>query len=148
VTFAVVGNTLTISGTPTTSTGSPFNFTINTTGNSCVAATSNGTLTVNSDHAINLSSPAQTASQTVCINTAITAITYTLGGGASGATVTGLPAGVTGLVAGNVLTISGTPTTTVGSPFNYTITTTGNSCVTANANGSITVTPAQTVTHQ
>jgi gliding motility-associated-like protein len=146
VTFAVVGNTLTISGTPTTSTGSPFNFTINTTGNSCVAATSNGTLTVNSDHAINLSSPAQTASQTVCINTAITAITYTLGGGASGATVTGLPAGVTGLVAGNVLTISGTPTTTVGSPFNYTITTTGNSCVTANANGSITVTPAQTVT--
>ncbi|MBI5857381.1 MAG: gliding motility-associated C-terminal domain-containing protein [Sphingobacteriales bacterium] len=145
VTYSVAGNTLTITGTPTTTVGSPFNFTINTTGNSCQAATDNGTLTVNQDHTISLTSAASTTSQTVCVNTAITSITYTLSGGATGATVTGLPAGVTSSVAGNVLTISGTPTTTAGSPFNYTITTTGNACVTANANGTITVTPAQNI---
>jgi gliding motility-associated-like protein len=75
----------------------------------------------------------------------MTAITYTLSGGATGANVTGLPPGVTSSVAGNVVTISGSPTTIAGSPFNYSITTTGNNCVTASANGSISVLLTPTV---
>ena len=44
---------------------------------------------------MSLSSAASTTNQTVCSDKAITAIAYTLGGGATGATITGLPAGVT-----------------------------------------------------
>jgi len=69
-----------------------------------------------------LTSPIGTDAQTVCINTAITNITYATTG-ATGATVTGLPAGVTGLWAANVVTISGTPT--AAGPFTYTVTLTG-----------------------
>jgi hypothetical protein len=75
--------------------------------------------------------------QSVCINTAMTNITMTLGGGATGATVTGLPAGVTAGVAGATLTISGTPT--VSGSFNYSVTTAGNGCTVATANGTLTV---------
>ncbi|MGB1308589.1 MAG: PKD domain-containing protein, partial [Oceanihabitans sp.] len=63
--------------------------------------------------------------QTVCEDEAITDITYTVGGDATGATVSGLPPGVTGNYSGGTFTISGTPTTAVGSPFNYTVTTVG-----------------------
>ncbi|RBA27302.1 hypothetical protein, partial [Flavobacterium tibetense] len=54
--------------------------------------------------------------------TAITTINLATTG-ATGATFSGLPAGVTGSWAGNVATISGTPT--AAGTFNYTVTTTG-----------------------
>ena len=140
VTATVAGNLLTISGTPTTTVLSPYNFNISTTGNSCVIATASGSITVEADHTIALNAGSNN-NQTVCINTPITAIVYTIGGGATGAAVTGLPAGITASVAGNLLTISGAPTTIVGTPFNFNIITTGNVCVTANASGSVTVLP-------
>jgi len=62
--------------------------------------------------------------------------------GATGATFTGLPAGVTGSWAGNVATISGTPT--ASGTFNYTVTTTGG-CPPATTSGIITVTPLNTI---
>ncbi|MEK7227213.1 MAG: hypothetical protein AAB221_16225, partial [Bacteroidota bacterium] len=68
-----------------------------------------------SANTITLTSAAGTDAQTVCVNTAITNITYSTTG-ATGATFSGLPAGVTGSWAANVVTISGTPTTSVGSP--------------------------------
>lgn len=139
VTANVVGNTVTISGTPTTAVGSPFNYTITTTGNACLTATFTGTITVNPDHTISLTGG--TADQTVCINTPIAPITLTLGGGATGITPAGLPPGVTATVVGNTVTISGAPTSTAGSPYNYSLTTTGNSCVTANFTGSLIVNP-------
>ncbi|GIV29928.1 MAG: hypothetical protein KatS3mg028_0994 [Bacteroidia bacterium] len=71
---------------------------------------------------MSLSSAPGTDNQTVCENTAITNITYAITG-ATGATVTGLPAGVTGNFASNTVTISGTPTAT--GTFNYTVTLTG-----------------------
>jgi hypothetical protein len=86
---------------------------------------------------ISLTSAIGTNAQTRCLNTAITNITYATGGTATGATVTGLPAGVTGSWAANVFTITGTPT--VAGTFNYTVTTTGGSCGTISANGTITV---------
>ncbi len=146
VTSSVAGTTLTISGSPTTVTGSPFSYSITTTGNSCQTASAAGTITVNPAETITLSSAGSTTNQTVCMNTSITSITYTLGGGATGASVTGLPAGVTSSVTGTTLTISGTPTTAVGSPFNYSITTTGNGCSPVSANGMITVNPNHLVT--
>ncbi|WP_243350302.1 HYR domain-containing protein, partial [Parabacteroides sp. FAFU027] len=136
-----IGSTLTISGTPTVS--GTFNYSVTTTGNSCIVATATGTITVNPDHTINLTSAPSTSTQSVCINTAINGITYSIGGGATGATVTGLPSGVTGTFSGSTFTISGTPT--ASGTFNYSVTTTGNSCVVATANGTITVNPNHTI---
>ena len=145
ITAAVVGTTLTISGSPSILTGSPFTYNISTTGNTCTVATGTGSFTVNPVHTIALTSVASTEAQILCVNTAITPITYTLGGGATGANVTGLPAGVNAVVAGTTLTISGTPSTTTGSPFAYSITTTGNTCAVATDSGTITVNPIHTI---
>ena len=111
---------ISISGTPT-ATGT-FNYTVTTTG-TCTQVTATGSITVNPDATISLTSAAGTDAQSLCVNTAITNITYAVGGGGTGAGVTGLPAGVTGSYSGGVFTISGTPTAT--GTFNYTVTTTG-----------------------
>ena len=83
----------------------------------------------------NTAGPAS-ASPSVNINTALTAIThattYATGIGAA----TNLPAGVTATWASNVITISGTPTAT--GTFNYSIPLTGG-CGTVTATGTITV---------
>lgn len=91
------------------------------------------------DGSITLSSGAGTNIQTVCSGTAITPITYTIGGGATGATVSDLPPGVTHSVVGSTLTITGTP----GASSNYTVTTTGTPgpCQEASVSGSFTVNP-------
>jgi gliding motility-associated-like protein len=141
VTASVAGTTLTISGTPSTTTGSPFTYAITTTGNNCTVATDGGTITINPIQTIVLTSVTTSENQTLCINTAITPITYTLGGGATGANVTGLPAGVTATVAGTTLTISGTPISTAGSPYVFNITTTGSICLVATDSGTMIVNP-------
>jgi len=96
------------------------------------------TMTVNPNNTITLSSASGTDSQTLCINTAITDITYTTTE-ATGATFSGLPTGVTGSWSSNTVTISGTPT--ASGTFNYTVTLTGG-CGTVTATGTITVNPA------
>jgi gliding motility-associated-like protein len=132
VTGTWAANTVTINGTPT-ATGIN-NYTITLTGG-CGTITESGTITVTADNTITFTSAAGTDNQTVCINSAITAITYSTTG-ATGVTITGLPAGVTGSLAADVVTISGTPT--VSGPNNYTISLTGG-CGTITATGSITV---------
>ncbi|MGD0754856.1 MAG: HYR domain-containing protein, partial [Bacteroidales bacterium] len=131
-------NVVTISGTPTAA--GPFTYTVTLTGG-CGAVTTTGTITVTPNNTVTRTSPVGTDAQTVCINTAITSITYATTG-ATGATVTGLPAGVTGVWAANVVTISGTPT--ASGPFTYTVTLTGG-CGAVTATGTITVTPNNTV---
>jgi gliding motility-associated-like protein len=101
----------------------------------CGVITATGTITVTADNTVLLTSAAGTDTQTGCINTAITNITYATTG-ATGATVTGLPAGVTGTWLANVVTISGTPT--ASGPFTYTVTLTGG-CGVITATGTITV---------
>ncbi|GIV29927.1 MAG: hypothetical protein KatS3mg028_0993 [Bacteroidia bacterium] len=132
VTGSFSSNTLTISGTPT-ATGT-FNYTVTLTGG-CGNATATGTITVTSNNTITLSSASGTDNQTVCVNTPITNITYTTAG-ATGATFSGLPAGVTGSFSSNTLTISGTPTA-MGT-FNYTIILTGG-CGNVNMTGTLNV---------
>lgn len=72
---------------------------------------------------LDLTSASSTTNQAVCINTAIQDITYSFGGEATGATVTGLPTGLTTNINAGVLTISGTPTQT--GVFNFTVTSVG-----------------------
>lgn len=89
---------------------------------------------------LSLTSAPGTNSQSICFNNSITNITYTVGGGATGATVSGLPDGVSGSFSGGVLTISGTPTQSGN--FNYTVNTTGSApCAETSAVGEITVNP-------
>ncbi|MBE0642194.1 MAG: hypothetical protein IH599_09165, partial [Bacteroidales bacterium] len=125
-------NTITISGTPTAS--GTFNYTIPLTGG-CGTVNATGTITVTPANTVTLTSGVGTNNQTVCNGTAITNITY-LTTGATGATVTGLPAGVSGSWSAGVVTISGTPSAT--GAFGYTVTLTGG-CGTTTANGTINV---------
>jgi hypothetical protein len=79
-----------------------------------------------------LTSGASTDNQTVCINSAITSITYSTD--ATGAAFTGLPTGVSGSISASTVTISGTPS--VAGTFNYTVTLSG---CTGTLSGTITV---------
>ena len=123
----------TISGTPTAS--GVFNYTITVPG-TCTPTTISGTITINAHSTIAISSGSGTNIQTACANTPISAITYNIGGGGTGATVTGLPAGLNGSYAAGVFTISGS--TAVTGVFNYTVNTTG-PCNQVSATGTITV---------
>ncbi|MDR6763824.1 hypothetical protein J2Y38_004048, partial [Flavobacterium sp. 2755] len=140
ITAAWASNTITISGTPTIA--GTFNYSIPLAGG-CGIVNATGTIIV---------TPVKTAgtassSPTLCINTALTAITHTTtnvtgisNSGVSGAN--GLPAGVSAAWASNTITISGTPT--ASGTFNYSIPLTGG-CGTVNATGTIIVTQANTV---
>ncbi len=129
---------ITISGIPSVS--GTFNYTITLTGG-CGNITQNGSIRVNPDNTITLTSAAGTDNQDICINTPFTDITYATTG-ATGATFTGLPAGVTGGWAANVATISGTPT--VSGNFTYNVNLTGN-CGTILVSGTVNVDPDNTI---
>ena len=125
-------NTVTITGTPTTS--GIFNYTV-TLASDCGTINATGTITVTPANTITLTSGVGTNNQTVCAGTAITSITYTTTG-STGATITGLPSGVTGNWSAGVVTISGTPS--AAGAFGYTVTLTGG-CGAVTANGTINV---------
>jgi gliding motility-associated-like protein len=128
--------------TPSTSTPGTYIVTYTTPASGgCAPVSATASVTITSDNTITLTSAAGTTSQTVCSGKPIVNITYATTG-ASGATVSGLPAGVAGVWVSNVVTISGTPT--VPGPFNYTVTLTGG-CGNITAGGTITVTPANTI---
>jgi gliding motility-associated-like protein len=135
VTAAWAANTITISGTPTAS--GTFNYTIPLTGG-CGTVSAAGTITVTPDMTVSVPS----STPTLCINTALAAITHTTTGATGIGVAVGLPAGVTAAWAANTITISGTPT--ASGTFNYTIPLTGG-CGTVSAAGTITVTPDMTV---
>ena len=133
VTATWAADVITIIGTPTES--GTFYYTIPLTGG-CGTVNATGTITVNSMNTI-----AEGTSQTVCLNTAIATISLATTE-ATGATFTGLPAGVTGSWLANTVTISGTPT--ASGTFNYIVTTIGG-CPPASTTGTITVTPLNTI---
>lgn len=133
--------TFTITGTP--SAVGAFPYTVTTTGGVCPPVTFSGTITVEDQHTINLSSAAGTNTQTVCLGAPIANITYVVGGSATGAIATGLPAGVSGTFNAGVFTISGTSTTTGNFPF--TVETTGTPCTTVSTTGTLTVADQPTV---
>ncbi len=134
VNWSWAANVVIISGTPSNS--GTFSYNISLTGGCGIVSTS-GTINVTPTNTIIRTSAVGTDAQVVCINTAITNITYATTG-ATGANFAGLPAGVTGNWAANVVTISGIPT--VSGPFNYTVSPTGG-CGTITASGTINVNP-------
>lgn len=139
------GNIVTITGSPTSTGGLPFdytyNFTIQTGGTTCTPGTTNVTLTVKPDHIISLdpNSPGSDV-QSVCVNDPIKPIIFNLGGGATGVdAIIGLPPGISYQVVDKLqLVISGTPTA-ISSETPYFITTNGSSCVTAHTSFKLTV---------
>jgi hypothetical protein len=134
------GGIFTIEGTPITTVGSPFTYTVSAIGSACQGISMvTGRIVVDSCATINLTSAAGTDSQTVAVNHALINITYSTTG-TSTVTVSSLPVGVTETFSGATLTISGTPTTTTGSPFTYTLIPSSNNCA-APVTGLITVTP-------
>ena len=109
----------------------------------CDTITDQITLTVNSNDELSLSSAVGTDSQVLCeTESLLTSIIYDLSGGATNATVTGLPNGVTAAVTSNQLTISGTPSAgiTTTQTYSYTVTTSG-PCASVELFGTITVNP-------
>ncbi len=140
-TFSALTLTYTITGSPTAL--GAYTYTLQTLGG-CSGVIS-GAITVIPDQAIALTSAPGTISQTVCANSPITNITYSVSGSGTGANVTGLPSGVTGSYSSGVFTISGSPSPTVSGVFNYTVTTTGQ-CKPATALGTITVTALPSAT--
>ncbi len=128
------GDEITISGTPTAS--GTFGYTIPLEGG-CGSVDATGTITVTAAN----TAGAASSTPTLCINTALTAITHTTTGatgitndGVAGAN--GLPAGVSATWSGNEITISGTPT--ASGTFGYTIPLEGG-CGIVNATGTITL---------
>ena len=89
MTVSFASNTVTVSGTPTTSGIYPYTITL--TGG-CGNISANGTVTVLPPNTITLSSVPGTDNPTLCINTPLTNITYATVG-ATGATVSGLTSG-------------------------------------------------------
>jgi autotransporter-associated beta strand protein len=143
VTASWASNVLTISGTPSAS--GTFNYSIPLSGG-CGSLSVTGTITVKANNTITLTSSSSTTAQSKCVNTSITTITYSTVS-ATGATFSGLPAGVTGVWASNVVTISGTPTVSSVTPYTYTVTLTGGcGSTTVTASGTITVKGNKTAT--
>ena len=143
VTATIVGNVLTISGTPTDdiTTQTVYNYTVTTIG-TCADTSLSGTITVDPEGRLNLISPAGTDAQILCENTPIALIEYQLLDGATGATVTGLPAGIGFNVLNGIVTISGTPIVniTTSTVYSYTIATSGSPC-SGTTTGTITIDP-------
>ncbi|MCF6130284.1 fibronectin type III domain-containing protein [Flavobacterium sp. AS60] len=108
----------------------------------CSSLSASGTVSLLPTVTLNLTSANNT--QSVCINTAINAITYT-SVNTTDVTVTGLPTGVTGSFDSGtgVFTISGTPTQS--GTFPYSVSTVGG-CNTVTLNGTIVVNPTVTAT--
>ena len=113
-----------------------------TLGGTCDNTSLNGTITVNPEGGLVLTSPIGTDAQVVCENSDILDIEYQLVDGATGATVTGLPAGISFSFVSDIITMSGFPTVNITSTtvYNYTITTTGTSC-SGTTTGTITLDP-------
>lgn len=119
-TLNTTNNTLTISGNPTEE--GTFTVTTSNVTAPCGDVSLTGTVVITNPASLSLLSPSPDA--VLCQGAEWDEnIQYQFGGTATGATVTGLPAGLTYSISGNVVTISGTATADAG-PYDYTITTT------------------------
>jgi len=137
VTGSFSGGTFTISGIPTVD--GIFNYAVTTTGGCLPAVTLQGTIAVKPLSTLVLSTPVASTAQTICLNDSVASISYIVGGSATSAVVSGLPAGVTGSLVSDVFTINGIPT--VSGTYNYSVSTVGGCDPVITLNGTITINP-------
>lgn len=107
---------------------------VQTTVDTCVEYATSVSIAVSQGPAYTLTSALGTVSQTLCVNTNITPITYSTTN-TTGVSFSGLPSGVTGTWANDTVTISGS--TSASGTFNYSVSLLGSCTVTIP--GSITV---------
>jgi hypothetical protein len=136
VTATWAGNTITISGAP--SSQGTYNYNIPLTGG-CGSVNATGVIIANN---VTPGTPTNTVTiassmPTTCIDTKINNITHTTTGASGIGSIIGLPAGVMASWSANTITISGRPS--VSGTFNYIIQLNGG-CGSVNAIGTITVT--------
>jgi gliding motility-associated-like protein len=143
ITGVYQGNVLTISGSSAAVGTYPY---VVTTVGGCGVDSLNGSITIDPNVTIALLTPAATASQTVCINDPILPITYQVGNGATGASLTAgsVPVGISGSYdpINRTFTINGV--TRESGVFDYIITTSGG-CGSASLTGRIIVNPLPVV---
>jgi hypothetical protein len=136
-----------ITGTPSTTTGSPFSVTVTVTDTAGTKGTAAFTWTISpaGTNTITVTNP---GSQTGTVGTAITALQIHATDSAAGQTLTyaasGLPTGLT--ISSTTGAITGTPTTTTGSPFSVTVTVTDTTNAKGTAAFTWTISPAGTNT--
>ena len=129
--------TLLISGAPniTVTTTTVYTYTVTTVGANCMPVVRSGTITVNPNPTISLTSAVGTDDQTgltaLCMGMAITPIQYTLEHTNSIVSpIIGLPNGLTVTQSASVVTISGIPDEAIATNqiYTYTISTDGSTC--------------------
>ncbi|MDB2315201.1 hypothetical protein N9V42_06425, partial [Flavobacteriaceae bacterium] len=150
----IVGNLITISGTPVVNVVTPttYSFTVTATGDGsgCEVQVVTGQIIVLPDDRLTMTSAPGTDNQSLCVGTnpaisSLTTITYQLDGGALSANIIGLPPGFGSSYNAitKVYSIFGTAISDVVSNptiFNYTITTSG-TCAPVTQVGRISITP-------
>jgi surface protein len=129
IVYEIIGNTITISGTASEeiSETTIYDYTIQTIENNCSSdpALINGSITINPDAEITLSTPSSTSNQFICEGESIDPITYSFGGGAVDAVVSGLPPGISASYnpISRIMTITGAPTQNIefDTTYNYNV---------------------------
>ncbi len=127
VSTTYLGGVLTISGAAISDSSSPFVYIMEISGNACNLPFT-GVISIKECGTISRTSPDSTSFQIIPSNTMITPITYKIGGGATGVTVTGLPPGITSSISGSIVTISGTLQYALDSTYKFKVITTGGYC--------------------
>jgi hypothetical protein len=123
--LTISSSTGSITGTPTTTTGSPFSVVVTVTDTTGANGTASFTWTINPP-GTNTITVTPVANQTSTVGVAITPLQIQATDSAAGQTLsyaaTGLPTGLT--ISSSTGSITGTPTTTTGSPFSVVVTVT------------------------
>jgi len=149
VTAEISGNNVIITGTPNISNAQDYNYVITPVGVPCHES-AYGTISVALDAQLNLDLSSGNTIQVLCEERPLEPIIFNISGGATSASVTGLPSGVSATYdsTAKVLIIEGTPSDNVSQEqkYNYTVTTSGSSCTEQVLNGSITVNPLAQLT--
>ncbi len=127
-----------ISETLTNTTSSPIDvtYTYVLTANGCSGSGENVVVTINPDAELTLLSAVGTDDQSLCLNDTLVNILYSYNAGASGATISGLPAGLT--ATGSTPTVGIIGAVTQEGVFTYTVQSTG-ACVQTSTTGTLTV---------